>query len=790
MSDHADLPARPTPTPTLHTSCALDPQTPVSLSAQADGVRSMTPQPRWIAFAHEILAVLQQTKWAGSYPNGASTSGEAAVCATDRDAMSAPDSDAPDSDTEESANPWEAQAAQVEAEFQAAMTKILPSRQQAKTQPWRPKAATLLAALRIAKTFGSGEEMSARLNRPPALSLIGVGQSTLLQTVHLTLTTLGTDLPALCRDRQRPDVLLAEAAAREPPHDPNKTFVALSDRAAGALEHGTAVVFVATVAGAAPKALRDLHPDEIQLAPLDQEMLCVLLRLIYPDLDMPTAIAGLPDHLPFARLSASTLTLALRSAEPEAAIRAIASALSPASDLGQSLAHFPLPQDVRAAVNQMISDVRAWQTGTVAWKDIPRGLLLSGPPGGGKTELARLIAKETGIAVVHGSLAQWSAQSARGSDVIKNMRAAFASAAEQAPSVLFIDEIDAFGSRARPHDHNSAYTDYIVTALIDLMDGFQSIEGVLLIAATNLPSKLDTAITRAGRFDLRLRLEHPDIDQLPTAFRWHLADDLAGADLASVARAAIGLSGADIAAVVRAARAKARAARRGLALEDLTAAVAEIRPPLPLALRKRIALHEAGHAIISTATGWARPERLVLSATGGSMLPSPQARETDRAAIEAELAVALGGRAAEMLVLGSPATGSGGDEQSDLARATALATALECSFGFGESLVWHGPLQASLTRISQDMDLRRRVEAHLRRAEARAMHILRANRAPLAALAAALLDAGVVQGQTLDAHLAGIAKEARPEAEQMPDSQTAIPGARCTTPSRPSQMGK
>jgi len=755
-------------------------------SAQA-GLQSMTPEPRWIAFAHEILAVLQQTKWAGSYPNGAFSTGEAAVCATDRDAMPAPDSDDPDSDTGESANPWEAQAAQVEAEFQAAMTKILPSRQQAKTQPWRPKAATLLAALRIAKTFGSGEEMSARLNMPPALSLIGVGQSTLLQTVHLTLTTLGTDLPALCRDRQCPDVLLAEAAVREPPHDPNKTFAALSDQTAGAIERGAAVVFLAAVAGAAPKALRDLRPHEIQLAPLDREMLCLLLILTYPNLDMPTAIVGLPDHLPFARLSASTLTLALRSTEPEAAIRAIASALSPAPPHSRNLADFPLPKDVRAAVNQMISDVRAWQAGEVAWQDIPRGLLLSGPPGGGKTELARLIGKETGIAVVHGSLAQWSAQSARGSDVIKSMRAAFEAAAVQAPSVLFIDEIDAFGNRARPHDHNSAYTDYIVTALIDLMDGFQSVEGVLLIAATNLPSKLDAAIIRAGRFDLRLRLEHPDIDQLPDAFRWHLADDLAGADLASVACAAIGMSGADIAAAVRSARARARAARRGLALEDLTAAIAEICPPLPPALRKRIALHEAGHAIVGAATGRVRPDRLVLSSTGGFMESKRPTGATDRASIEADLAIALAGRAAETLILGSPASGSGGDAQSDLARATALAAALEFSFGFGESLVWHGPVESSLARISQDMDLRRRVEAHLRRAEARAMRLLRANQSPLAALAAELLESGLVQGQTLDAHLTGLAQEARPEAEEMPGSQTAVPGVSSAMPCRPSQ---
>jgi cell division protease FtsH len=783
MPDHTALPAFPiTASGNLPTKNEGRPVPPSQ--AKPDGLQSISVEPQWIDFAQEILAVLEGTTWAGSYPTPRPVTDEAPAHSTDTDALPTDGSDSYQSDTGHFANPWDAQSAQVEAQFEAAMTKILPKRPKAETLPWRPKAVTLLAALRLAKTFNSAREMADLLAMPPALTLIATGQSAHVQTVLKTLATLSTSLPALSANRKCPDVLLADTAMREPPLDLHSTFGALSDHAAGTIERGTVVVFVASVASTAPKALRDLRPNVIPLVPLDREMLCILLHLAYPDRDLASAIADLPDHLPFARLSASTLTLALRSAEPDVAIRAIGSALSPAPRHSRSLADFPLPQTVRCAVDQLIADLRDWQADAVPWRDIPRGLLLSGPPGCGKTELARLIGEEAGIAVVHGSLTKWSAQSTRSGDALKAMRAAFTSAAEQAPSVLFIDEIDAFGNRARPQDHNSAYTDYIVTALLDLLDGFQSLEGVMIIGATNHAARLDAAITRAGRFDLSLALAQPDIDQLPQALRWHLADDLAQADLTAVAQAGIGMAGADIAAAVRSARARARAARRDLVLEDLGAAIAETCPPLPAALRKRIAIHESGHAIVGAATGQAWPERLVLSSAGGYMQSRRDDAATDRAVIEAELAITLAGRAAETLFFLSPASGAGGDAQSDLARATALATALETSFGLGETLVWQGPVETCMSQISRDMDLRRRVEMHLRRAEARALRILRANMGTLEALSATLAASSVVQGPMLDAHLTRVRPESAPDAHP-PQSATPAPRAQSTRPKAP-----
>lgn len=186
----------------------------------------------------------------------------------------------------------------------------------------------------------------------------------------------------------------------------------------------------------------------------------------------------------------------------------------------------------------------------------------------------------------------------------KAMRAAFASAAEQAPCILFIDEVDSFGDRARPRDHNSTYTDYILNALLDLLDGFHGHEGVMVMAATNHPDKLDAALIRPGRFDHIVTLDYPSFDRLPAAIRWQLGADLPDADLSGVAVRAAGASGADIAAAVRAARARARMGRRDLILTDLEEALAAARPSLPEALRWRVSVHEAGHAVVE----WAWPQ--------------------------------------------------------------------------------------------------------------------------------------------------------------------------------------
>ena len=754
------------------------PPKPITKTAASAKCAGRTPAtqywaPDWLPFAMAILGALEGSSWAGwrvTLPakDSADDAGDPARAYPADDAV--PVSSAPktrrDADAGRHAD-WSLGDSvddlldQIEqaTEFGPVLPPCPPAGP-APATVWRPKAATLLAVVRLAASFGSATALATELGTNGALTLLATGSAALDQTVRKMLEQVVAEPSLWPAALSAPDLFYAVDAVTTGSPDRHRTLGVFSDKMRDALEMGTPVVLITPVAGTAPRALRDLSPKVITLKPLDHEQLSVLLDLAYPDQGAADAIAALPTDARVSRLDPDRVTLALRTTDPETAVTAIAEALCPAPIEGAGWAAFPMPDTVRAPLEQMISDLRDWQDGRISWSDVARGPLLVGPPGSGKTQVARLIGQEAGISVVAGSVAQWSSESARSSDMIKAMRAAFATAAEQAPALIFLDEIDAFGDRNRKADHNSAYTDFIVTALIDQLDGYHGHEGVIVMAATNHPEKLDRAITRAGRFDRILRLPHPDHTLLPQVLRWHLGLDLADADLTGVVQAALGMSGADIAAAVRAARGRARQARRALALADLTDAIHEARTPLPKTLRRIVAVHEAGHAIVSSATGRADVAMLAIQSDGGVTATSLHRTGEDRAAIEAQLAISMAGRAAERLLLGQVSAGSGGDPCSDLATATRLATALEASWGLGSTLIWQGPIEGIEARLRDDTGLRARVETHLRNAETRASKILTAHRALLDEMASALETAGVLSGPELAAFLARVRREA------------------------------
>lgn len=756
--------SRPSPQPTNETTTAAN------LVGQMPA--TMRGAPDWHPFALALLAALEGSGWAGwrmplpAKDNAHDADDPARACPADDAApLSSATMTRRDADVDRHAD-WTGGDSvddlldQIEqaTEFGPVLPSSPPARPDRETV-WRPKAATLLAAVRIAATFGGATALATELGENGALTLLATGSAALDQTVRKVLEQVVAEPSLWPAAGPAADLLYAVDAVKTGSPDRHRTLGAFSEKMRDALEIGTPVVLITPVAGTAPRALHDLNPKVVALKPLDREMLTVLLDLAYPSQGTGDALAALPAEARVSRLDPDRATLALRAPDPETAVTAIAEALCPAPVEGAGWAAFPMPDTVRAPLEQMISDLHAWQDGRISWSDVARGPLLVGPPGSGKTQLARLIGQEAGISVVAGSVAQWSSENARSGDMIKAMRNAFATAAEQAPALLFLDEIDAFGDRNRRVDHNSAYTDFIVTALIDQLDGYHGHEGVIVMAATNHPEKLDKAITRAGRFDRILRLPHPDHTRLPQVLRWHVGSDLADADLTGVAQAALGMSGADIAAVVRAARGRARQARRALALADLTDAIHEARTPLPKALRRIVAVHEAGHALVSAATGRADVSMLAIQSDGGVTATSLHRTGEDRAAIEAQLAISMAGRAAERLLLGQVSAGAGGDPGSDLATATRLATALEASWGLGSTLIWQGPVEGIEARLRDDTGLRARVETHLRNAETRASKILTAHRALLEEMASALNAAGVLSGSELAAFIARIRLE-------------------------------
>ena len=238
--------------------------------------------------------------------------------------------------------------------------------------------------------------------------------------------------------------------------------------------------------------------------------------------------------------------------------------------------------------------------------------------------------------------------------------------------------------------------------------------------------------------------------------------DAAQAVLTRLARQAAGMSGADIERLVREARGKARREGRSLTFADVEAALGRNRPKRTDELRRLMAVHEAGHTVVRHVLGVGRPVALSIEDTHGGFADA----ELDLGVVQSEdwlmrlVAAVLAGRAAELLVFGAASAGSGGSERSDLARATWLALAAETEFGFGTErpLLYRGTDQPALL-LTTDTRLAARAHARLEAAERQASEVLQSHRAILDRLTAALLAAGSLEAEDIEAVLAGLGDE-------------------------------
>ncbi len=618
----------------------------------------------------------------------------------------------------------------------------------------RPRTVPLLAATRLVATLGSIDAIAAQLGAPGALTVIVTGDPALGRAARSIINHI-LETAAPSGSSTTPLVLEMGDAVPGSSRSGTPPFGQLNDTLAKALATRCPILLVAGARSEITPAIEALDPVIIPLAPLDPHMLAWGITTLRPDCS-PVDERTLPKQEDAAALTTEQVILALRASDASAIAARLTLPNPPqrAQDDGPGLDQFPLPPPVREAVDRLLGDLRDWRAGRIPWKDVTRGFLLTGPPGTGKTELARLLARAAGIGFHATSLAGMQASGARSSDILREMRAVFARAAAGAPAIIFIDELDAVGDRARPQDHNSSWTDMIVAGLLDCLDGFHAREGVLSIAATNYPHKIDAALLRPGRFDTRLVLAPPDPDLLPAAFRWHLHPDLAQADLAPLARRALGLSGADIARLVRDARAAARRAGDPLALSHLEDALERLHPRISGEDLRRVAAHEAGHAIAAAVTGIGIPERIAITGEGGVTLTTPLPAFATRASFERKLVMLMAGRMAEQLLFGDISSGSGGAPDSDLARATDIAVALETSYGMGASLLWRGPPETGTADLRLDRDLRARVEAHLQTAEATARSLLSDRGDTIKALAQALIKRGLLPQEEIEAIIA------------------------------------
>lgn len=399
---------------------------------------------------------------------------------------------------------------------------------------------------------------------------------------------------------------------------------------------------------------------------------------------------------------------------------------------------------------ELARDLDDWRAGDIPWSDVDRGALVSGPPGCGKTTYAQALARTCNVHLVAGSLAQWQARGHLG-DLLKAMRSAFAEAAANAPSVLVIDEIDSAGDRARFSGHSAQYNTEVVNGLLECLDGAGGREGVVVIGATNFPERLDAALLRPGRLDRHIRIPLPDREARDGILRWHLRDDLVGADLSEVVDRTEGWTGARLEQLSRDARRCARRARRPMTIADLVAGL-PTRIALPEKLLWRYAVHESGHAVVRHVLEIGHLEHVSIAKSlelggdalqsGGGMCFSESAfLEMTKSNLLNRIAMQLGGLAAEEVVLGARSAGGGGREGADLHLATIGALQIEAAFGLGEHLTYLVGVtdDDALDLLRRDVNLRRRVDNLLSEEFGRAKRIIADHQSELKFIAEELL---------------------------------------------------
>ncbi|HEV3254978.1 MAG TPA: ATP-dependent zinc metalloprotease FtsH [Candidatus Acidoferrales bacterium] len=433
---------------------------------------------------------------------------------------------------------------------------------------------------------------------------------------------------------------------------------------------------------------------------------------------------------------------------------------------------------------------------------IPKGVLLVGPPGTGKTLLARAIAGEANVPFF----------SISGSDFVEmfvgvgasRVRDLFEQGKKNAPCIIFIDEIDAVGRHRGAglgggHDER----EQTLNALLVEMDGFESNEGVILIAATNRPDVLDPALLRPGRFDRRVVVPRPDVKGREEILRVHtrkvpISDDV---DLSVIARGTPGFSGADLANLVNeSALWAARQNRKTVAMVDFEMSKDKVlmgveRKSMILSEeeKRNTAYHEAGHALVAAMTPGADPLHKVTiiprgMALGVTMqLPIDDKHTYTKEFLETQLAVLMGGRAAEEIFLSHLTTGAG----NDIERATEIARQMVCEWGMstlgpltfgkkeeaiflGREIAQHRDYSED-TAIKIDVEVRRIVTAGYQKART----ILETYRDALERVAQALLDREV-----LDAGEIKLLLEGKPLPEKLRPPPAAPP-----LPSKEPQLG-